>query len=154
MALTDLISEDVINVSLTSDNKSAVLRELVQILKDAGKIDDFDAVLDAIVEREEKQSTGLELGIAVPHGKSASVKSLVIAMGISQGGIDFDSIDGKPAKLFFILVAPPNQPGPHVAALAEIAKLSQSSEHYNKILNTASAQEVIKLLHERYKVTF
>jgi len=148
MPLNDLITEDVIKVPLTSDDKPAVLRELVQILKDTGKIDDYDAILDAIVEREEKQSTGLESGIAVPHGKSPSVKNLVIAMGISQNGIEFNSIDGKPAKLFFILIAPPNQPGPHVAALAEIARLSQSHDHYNKILNAASAQEIIELLNK------
>lgn len=148
MALVDLISEDVIKVPLSSDNKPAVLRELVQILKDSGKIDDFDASLEAIITREDKQSTGLERSIAVPHGKTEAVKILTISIGISPKGIDFESLDGNPAKLFFLLLAPPNQPGPHVEALAEIAKLSKSQAFCNSLINAGSAKEVVELLRE------
>ena len=148
MSFIDLITEDVIKVPLQSTSKPAVLRELVQILKDAGKIDDFDAALGAIVEREDKQSTGLEKGIAVPHGKTASVKSLVTAIGISKDGIDFNAIDGNPTKLFFLLIAPPNMPGPHVEALAEIAKLSRSPVFCDALANTRNAKEVVELLKE------
>ena len=148
MSFIDLITEDVIKVPLQSASKPAVLRELVQILKDAGKIDDFDAALGAIVEREDKQSTGLEKGIAVPHGKTASVKSLVVAIGISKDGMDFNAIDGNPTKLFFLLIAPPDKPGPHVEALAEIAKLSRSPAFCNALVNAKNAKEVVELLKE------
>ena len=148
MTFLDLITEDVIKVPLVSTTKPAVLRELVQILKDAGKTIDFDAALGAILEREEKQSTGLEKGIAVPHGKTASVKSLVTAIGVSKEGIEFNAIDGKPTNLFFLLIAPPNMPGPHVEALAEIARLSRSPAFCNALINARTPREVVDLLKD------
>jgi len=148
MALVDLINEDVVKVPLASENKPEVLRELVQILKDAKQINDFDSVLKAIIEREDKQSTGLEAGIAVPHGKCNSVQRLKIAIGISPDGIEFNSLDGNPSHLFFLLIAPPNQPGPHVEALAEIAKLSLSKNFCTSLINAKSSKEVVELLRE------
>jgi fructose-specific phosphotransferase system IIA component len=148
MALMDILSEEIVKIPLTSTNKPDVLRELVQVLKDAGKIDSFDKVLAAIHEREKLQSTGLEKGIAVPHGKTDAVKKLVVAVGISKAGIEFNALDQQPSKLFFMLVAPPNQPGPHVEALAEIARLSRSPAFCNAIIAAQSPQEVIRLLTE------
>lgn len=148
MALVDLISSEVVKVPLTADNKPAVLRELIQILKDSGKIDDFDNVLEAIHKREEMGSTGLELGIAVPHAKTEEVKSLTVAIGISPEGIEFESLDGKPSQLFFLMLAPPNQSGPHIEALAEIAKLSRSRAFISTLINARSSQEVVELFRE------
>ena len=83
MALIELVSENIVKIPLESTDKPDVLRELVQILKDAGEIDDYDSVLRAVQDREDKQSTGLEDGIAVPHCKTDSVKSLKLAIGIA-----------------------------------------------------------------------
>ncbi len=146
MSLIDLIEEKVVKTPLESEDKPEVLRELVQILKDAGEIDDYDAVLKAVQEREDKQSTGLELGIAVPHCKSAAVTSLKFAMGIAPQGIDFDAMDGQPSKLFFLLVAAPDQPGPHVEALSEIAKLARSKAFCKALVAAENAQEVVELM--------
>jgi len=148
MALVDLISSEVVKVPLTADNKPAVIRELVQILKDSGKIDDFDNVLEAIHKREEMGSTGLELGIAVPHAKTDAVKNLTVAIGISPEGIDFGSLDSKPSQLFFLMLAPPDQSGPHIEALAEIAKLSRSTAFISTLINARSSQEVVELFRE------
>ena len=146
MALIDLVVEKIVKVPLESQDKPDILRELVQILKDAGEIDDFDAVLKAVQEREDKQSTGLEKSIAVPHAKSVSVPRLKLAIGIAPEGIDFDSLDGEPSKLFFLLVAAPDQSGPHVEALAEIAKLANSKSFCKALINSDSAQEVVELM--------
>ncbi len=146
MALLDMISEKIVKVPLVSKDKPDTLRELIQILKDAGEIDDLNAVLKAVQEREDKQSTGLERGIAVPHGKTAVISSLKLAVGIAPQGIDFDSLDGKPSKLFFLLLAPPNQSGPHVQALAEIAKLARSQAFCEALVHTENAREVVKLM--------
>jgi nitrogen PTS system EIIA component len=146
MALIKLVQEKVIKTPLESKDKPDVLRELVQILKDAGEIDDFDAVLKAIQEREDLQSTGLEGGFAVPHNKTTAVSSLKLAIGIAPDGIDFDSLDGQPSKLFFLLVAPENQAGAHVGALGEIAKLSQSKAVCKALVGAADAKEVVELL--------
>ena len=146
MALIDLVVEKIVKIPLDSQDKPDILRELVQILKDAGEIDDFDAVLKAVQDREDKQSTGLEKGIAVPHCKSAAVASLKLAIGIAPQGIDFDSMDRQPTNLFFLLVASPELSGPHVEALAEIAKLARSNSFCKAMVNAESAKEVVELL--------
>lgn len=146
MALIDMIVEKVIKTPLVSKDKPDVLRELVQILKDAGEIDDFETALKAVQEREDKMSTGLEKSIAVPHAKTEAVSSLKLAIGIAPEGIDFDSLDQEPSKLFFLLLAPPGQAGPHVEALSEIAKLAKSTAFCKALINADNAQEVVELM--------
>ena len=146
MALIDMVTEEIVKIPLESTDKPDVLRELVRILKDAGQIDDFDAVLGVVQEREDKGSTGLEKGFAVPHAKSPAVCSLKLAIGIAPDGIDFDSLDKQPSKLFFLLVAAPDQSGPHVEALGEIAKLSRSNALCKALANADNAAEVVELL--------
>ena len=146
MALIDMVTERIVKIPLESKDKPDVLRELVRVLKDAGEIDDFDAVLKVVQEREDKGSTGLEKSIAVPHAKTPAVSSLKLAIGVAPEGIDFDSLDRQPSKLFFLLVAAPDQSGPHVEALAEIAKLSRSNAFCRALVNADSAAEVVELL--------
>lgn len=146
MAVIELVSEEIVKTPLVSTDKPDVLRELVQILRDAGRIDDFDAVLRAVQTREDQMSTGLEGGIAVPHAKSSAVSTLTMAIGIAPGGIDFHSMDGNPTQLFFLLVAPPDKAGPHVQALAEIAKLAQSKAFCRALIHAESPAEVVELL--------
>jgi fructose-specific phosphotransferase system IIA component len=146
MSLIDMVEEKIVKIPLESTDKPDVLRELVRILKDADEINDFDAVLKAVQEREDKQSTGLEKYIAVPHAKTTAVSSLKLAIGIAPEGIDFDSLDGEPSKLFFLLVAAPDQSGPHVEALAEIAKLANSKSFCKALINSDDAREVVELM--------
>jgi fructose-specific phosphotransferase system IIA component len=146
MAFVDLVKEKIVKLPLKSNNKPDVLRELTQILKDAGEINDFDAVLKAVQERENKLSTGLENGIAVPHCKTEAVSSLKLAIGIAPQGIDFDAFDKQPSKLFFLLLAPVGQSGPHVEALAEIAKLTQSKAFCKMLIAAENPREVVELI--------
>ena len=146
MALIDMVMEKIVKIPLESKDKPDVLRELVQILKDAGEIDDFNTVLKAVQEREDKQSTGLEKSIAVPHAKTTAVSSLKFAIGLAPQGIDFDSLDGELSKLFFLLVASPGQAGPHVEALAEIAKLASSTSFCKALIRSENAREVVELM--------
>jgi mannitol/fructose-specific phosphotransferase system IIA component (Ntr-type) len=146
MNLIDLVTEKIIKVPLESRDKPDVLRELVQILKDAGEIVDFENTLKAVQDREDKQSTGLTDGIAVPHAKTTAVTSLKLAIGIAPEGVDFDSMDKKPSKLFFLLLASPGMSGPHVEALAEIAKLSRSNAVCRALVAAQNAKEVVELL--------
>lgn len=146
MAVIELMSEEIVKTPLTSRDKPDILRELVQVLKDAGRIEDFDAVLKAVQDREDQMSTGLQGGIAVPHGKTAAVDSLKMAIGIAPEGIDFNALDGNPTNLFFLLVAPPDKAGPHVQALAEIAKLAQSKAFCRALIHAKDAAEVVELM--------
>lgn len=148
MALIDLIEPEIIKVPLQSHGKSEIIRELIEVLKTAGKITEIQPVYEAIMERESRGSTGLEKGIAVPHAKSDSVSSLKIALGISPEGVDFEALDGQPSHLFFLIVAAPDQSGPHIEALAEIARLTRSSMFCRMLCEAASPEEVVRLIKE------
>jgi fructose-specific phosphotransferase system IIA component len=148
MALLDLISEDIIKVPLVSTSKPEVIKELIQVLKDTGKIGDDAKVYEAIMKREDMGSTGLERGIAVPHAKTDQVKTLTIAIGIAPSGVEFDAIDGEKSKIFFLILAPPDQSGPHIEALADIARITRS-EAFCRLLNASkSAKEVVDMFCE------
>ncbi len=148
MALIDLMTKEIIRVPMSAKTKPEVIRELVDVLKDAGKVSEIDPIVDALMERERKGSTGLEMGIAVPHCKTPLVKDMVLAIGIAPDGVDFDSLDGEPSKLFFLLLAPPDQSGPHIEALSEIARLAQSSSFYRALVESRNAEEVVELFAE------
>jgi fructose-specific phosphotransferase system IIA component len=145
MALVDLITTEVVKVPLTARDKPGVIEELIQVLVDAGKITDREKVLDAIHKREAMGSTGLEFGIAIPHAKTEAVKECIMAIGISPQGIEFDALDGKLSTLFFMILAAPDQSGPHIEALAEIAKLSKSKAFLSALIAASSAEEVVEL---------
>ncbi|MBN2534799.1 MAG: PTS sugar transporter subunit IIA [Spirochaetales bacterium] len=148
MALVELINEDVVKVPLESTEKKAVIKELLQILVDAGKISNLETANEAILERESRGSTGLENGIAVPHAKSQEVNSLAIAIGISPRGVDFEAFDRKLSYLFFIILAPMDQTGPHLAALAEIAGMTKSGLFCRRLIEAKSPKEVVALFQE------
>ena len=148
MALIDLITEDVVRVPLKSTTKSEVLQELVDVLARAGKINGTEKVLDALQKRESLGSTGLENGIAVPHCKTDAVESLTMAIGIAPQGLDFEALDGNPSTLFFCMLAPPDQSGPHIEALSEIARLTQSQSFCRLLLASRSPEEAVELFRD------
>lgn len=148
MALIDLITPEVIKVPLSSTTKSGVLKELTELLVSAGRIEEAGPVLDSLQQRESLGSTGLEKGIAVPHCKTTAVETLTLAIGIAPGGIDFDAIDGQPSTLFFCMLAPPDQSGPHIEALSEIARLTQSQSFCRVLVASKNPNEVVELFRD------
>ncbi len=144
MALADKLSIKIIKAPLESSEKSEVIRELVDVLLEAGLIEDAEAALDVVIKREESGSTGLGMGIAVPHAKTDMVPEFTLALGVAPEGIDFDSLDGQPAKLFFLILVPPNMPGPHSDALMEIARISMNTSLLNTLCAARSAEEVLE----------
>jgi len=148
MSLIELIDENVVKVPLAASTKNDVISELLDLLVDGGKVRNRDRALDALLERESQGSTGLESGIAVPHAKTDAVDSLVVAIGVSPAGIDFQALDGQPSRLFFLMLAPPDQSGPHIEALAEIARLARSQAFIRALIASGSAKDVIDLLSE------
>ena len=148
MAIVDLIATDVVRVPLKSKTKTEVIRELIDVLNKAGKINDAESVFKAVIARENMGSTGLEKGIAVPHAKTEKVKNLTLAIGIAPDGVDFDSLDGEQSKLFFLLLAQPSQSGPHIEALAEIARITRSQSFCRLLINAKTPEEVVELFKE------
>jgi mannitol/fructose-specific phosphotransferase system IIA component (Ntr-type) len=148
MALIDRISPGVIKVPLAESTKEGVIRELVQLLVGAGKVKDLAKSYEAVLSREALASTGLENGIAVPHAKTQSVADLCVAIGISPKGVDFGALDGKPSYLFFLLLAPPDKSGPHIEALAEIARMTRSPSFTRALRGSTTAEQVMGLFKE------
>ena len=149
MNLHQLLEESYIKVPLESKTKEEVLRELVDLLCESHNIGDREEIYDAIKERESAMSTGIGNSVAVPHCKCSRVDRLVAFLGISNAGIDFDSLDEKPAKIFFILVAEENNPGPHIKALAKLSRLLSSSSLREELINAKDAAEVLSVIKAR-----
>jgi mannitol/fructose-specific phosphotransferase system IIA component (Ntr-type) len=105
--------------------------------------------LDAVLVREKTKSTGIGSGIAIPHGKCAAVKELVMAIGLTSEPLDFESVDGKPVRIIFLLVSPADQTGPHIQALAKISRLMLDDEFKQELEGARSAEEVYELLDRK-----
>ena len=148
MTLPDIISEKVVRVPLISYTKTEVIKELIHVLKNAGKISEFEATYDAVIARENLGPTGLEGGIAVPHAQTAAVQNLTVALGISPDGVDFGAVDGKPSQLIFLILSHPDQSGPYLELLAEIARMTQYKSFCDMLISAASAKEVMNIFHE------
>ncbi|MFW5801413.1 MAG: cation:proton antiporter [Spirochaeta sp.] len=138
-----ILEIDCISLQLRSTEKKGVIVELVEILQRAGKLQDKDAVLEAVLEREESMSTGMQHGVAIPHGRSEGVRRLSVAVGLSPAGIDFKSLDEKPTKVVFLIVSPEREPGPHLQVLSGIAGVLNTDEAVNEIASSSSRADLI-----------
>ena len=141
-----VLSKDTIIMKLKSDSKDGVIEELIDILASSGKIKDRKAALKAVIDREKKMSTGLQNGIAIPHGKTDTIESLVAAIGISTAGIPFESLDGQPSQIILLTVSPASRTGPHIQFLADVSRVLHNEETRKRVLNATHEEEVLELL--------
>ena len=146
MNLKKILSTDCILPDLKADSKNGVIEEMITGLSAAGKISAHDAVLNAVLAREAKMSTGMQNGIAIPHAKTDDVSQLVAAIGIHRAGVDFQSMDKKPAHIFIMTLSPETRTGPHIQFLAEISKLLCKPDLREKLLQAQTADEILNLL--------
>ena len=146
MNLKTVLTKETICLHLKGTTKEAIINELLDILVESKKIDNREAAYAAIMDREQKMSTGMKHGIAIPHGKSPTVLDLVACVGISDVPVDFDSLDNEPCRIFIMTLSPVEKTGPHLQFLAEISLLFKSSEKRNEILKAESEEDVLKVL--------
>jgi mannitol/fructose-specific phosphotransferase system IIA component (Ntr-type) len=104
-----------------------------------------------VLDREKIMSTGIGDGIAIPHGKSDAVTGLAAALGIHKRGVDFESLDGEPAYVFFLLVSPADVSGPHIKALARISRLLKNDEFKNKLIDASTSEEILEIIETAEK---
>jgi len=150
MKFSDFVAADAIRSTVAADTKEGVIREMAQSLVDAGKIaaGELESIVKAIMKREDLGSTGIGRGVAVPHTKHPSVNRLVGTVAVSPEGINFESLDGEPVRLFFLLVSPPDRPGDHLRALENISRQLRD-EAFCKVLKSAKGPtEIQQLLEE------
>src|SRR3954454_7865735 len=150
MKFSDFINVASIKANLEADEKSSVIRELVESLAAAGAVaaDDVPGIVAAIMKREELGSTGIGRGVAVPHTKHPSVERLVGTVGVSLEGVDFNSLDGDKVQLLFLLVSPPDRPGDHLRALENISRQLRDETFCRFLKQARSARDIQLLLNE------
>lgn len=148
MKLSDILDPQTVKVGLEAQDKEEAFEELVDLLMRCGGISDREAALQAIHVREELGSTGIGEGIGIPHGKSSAVARLVAALGVSADGIEFDSMDGEPVYVVFLLLAEADNPGPHIQALASIAQLVRVAGFSRKLREAATPADILDLIRE------
>jgi mannitol/fructose-specific phosphotransferase system IIA component (Ntr-type) len=146
MKLIDLLDERVVKVGVEAEDKEELFAEMIESLVRAGRVEDRDRALNAILAREEMATTGIGSGVAVPHGKEHSIKSLSAALGISKKGIEYDATDGEPVYLVFLVLAEANNPGPHVQCLGEIARLLQIPGLNERLRAAKTAREALDII--------
>lgn len=153
MKFSDFVAHDAIRSSVQANTKEGVIREMAQALVDAGRITagELDGIVKAIMKREELGSTGIGRGVAVPHTKHPSVDRLLGTVAVSQEGIDFDSLDGEPVQLFFLLVSPPDRPGDHLRALENISRQLRDDTFCRELKAATTPAEIQQLLEESDK---
>jgi PTS system nitrogen regulatory IIA component len=140
------LTVETISLDLRGNDKEEILAEMVDLLAASGHIRDKEAVLKAVTDREKRMSTGMQNGIAIPHGKTDSVDCLVAALGIKREGIDFGALDGQPSTIFVMTVSPDSRTGPHIQFLAEVSRPLNDASVRAKILSASTREEVLKLL--------
>ena len=146
MDLSQALTPEAIVLGLKGSTKVAVIEEMVDRLVAAGRIKDRQAALQAIMEREQKMSTGMQHGIAIPHGKTNTVDDLVALVGIKPEGMDFASLDGQPTRIFVLTLSPENRTGPHIQFLAEISRQLNDPQIREQLLQSSAVGEVFQLL--------
>lgn len=148
MKIMEILVKDAVILDLESDSKSEVLAEMARALAKAVPALDADRLLDVLVEREGLQSTGIGEGVAIPHGKMAGLGSLSASFARSRKGLDFDSIDGQPTQLFFLLVVPEHSGGQHLKALARISRFFRDPTFRSRMLEAEGLDEIFAAIDE------
>jgi mannitol/fructose-specific phosphotransferase system IIA component (Ntr-type) len=152
----DLLTEELITTSLQAADRDGVIAELVGMLVAQGLVDASGQpqVMEALLTREGSQSTGLGAQVAIPHGLSEEVDDVVAALGIHQGGVEWDALDGEPVKLVILLVVPPNRFQSHVRTLAGIARVLNDPSLRALLLEASDPRTVLDILIEREEAAF
>jgi nitrogen PTS system EIIA component len=152
MQLDQIFKVEFINANLQARNKDEALAELVNTIIRGGLKLDYSHIIDVLKQRENLGSTGIGDGVAIPHGKIAELDDIVVAFGRSIDGIPYDSMDGKPVYLFFLLLAPENSAGQHLKILAKISKMLKDTNFRKKLLKAKSQSDLYKAIIDQEDV--
>ena len=148
MKIQDLLRKDVMLLDLQATEKTAVIEEMIKSLVDHGYVTDFETFKEGILAREALTSTGLGEGIAMPHSKNSAVKEATVLFAKSNKGVDYESLDGQPTDLFFMIAAPEGANDTHLAALAELSQYLMKDGFADKLRKVSSPDEVIALFDQ------
>ncbi|MFN3134398.1 MAG: PTS sugar transporter subunit IIA [Candidatus Kryptonium sp.] len=145
MKISDILTEDFVIVGLDVSSKEDAINALIDLVAKSDRVININKVREAVFEREKIMTTGVGKGFAVPHGKTDAVTDIVAAFAITKKPIDYDSLDGEPVRLIFLLVGRDNMVGPHIKLLSRISKLMNDNNFRDKLLNAKEPKEVVEL---------
>lgn len=145
MKILEVLNKEAILVDLKANDKKGVLDELVAPVAKIAEVDHRDLVA-VLLEREQLGSTGIGGGIGIPHGKLKNLENLVLGFGLSHNGVDFESMDGRPTHIFFLLITPDTSTGLHLKLLARISRLLKKDPFKEKLLRATRREEIIKAI--------
>ncbi|KAF5042152.1 MAG: PTS sugar transporter subunit IIA [Spirochaetales bacterium] len=150
MNILDVLDKNLVKVPLMHTDKRGIINELVEVIAKAKgySTQQFEQILDAVLNRESLGSTGIGNGIAIPHAKTDVVKQVVMVVGISRFPVDFDSPDGQKSRIFFLVLAPSKQASAHVELLASIARTCTSQVFRRMLEQARDSEEVVRLFME------
>jgi PTS system fructose-specific IIC component/PTS system nitrogen regulatory IIA component len=146
MFLQDLFSPEYVKVGLEAEDKDEVFEELADHLCQGDHSNLRDEVLEAVMEREAKMSTGIQKGIAIPHGKSSAIGSIRGVLGISKKGVEYDALDGEPVYLLFMIIAPPTDSEKHLHILKRVAELLENPQFCIELQAQGDAQGAFRVI--------
>ncbi|OJH16844.1 PTS fructose transporter subunit IIA [Bacillus obstructivus] len=147
MKIIELLTKDTISLSINSTEKMDAIEELVSVLDSANKLNDRAEFKKAILKREEQSTTGIGEGIAIPHAKTKAVKQAAIAFGRSSNGVNYDSLDGQPSHLFFMIAAPEGANNTHLEALSRLSTILLKQEVRQLLLEANSEDDVLNIIN-------
>ena len=146
MFLQEVFQPEFIKVEIEAEDKDEAFEELVDYFCHVEKLNARDEILDALIEREAKMSTGIHKGIAVPHGKTNVVEKVRGVLGVSRKGVDYDALDGEPVYLLFMLIAPREDSEKHLRILKRLAELLENPQFYTDLVAQRNSQDVYKVI--------
>ena len=151
MKITDLLKKDSIDLNVEASNKEEILKKAVELMNKNGNIIDKDRYLELVMKREEEGSTGIGEEIAIPHGKGDSISAPGLAAMVIPNGVDFESLDGKPVKLLFLIAAPNTKDNVHLEVLSRLSTLLMDEKFRKELLNAKSKEEFLKIIDQAEK---
>jgi nitrogen PTS system EIIA component len=147
MKILDVLSLDAVNIDLKAKDKKGVLDELAAPMAKLSGASHEDLVR-VLIERERLGSTGIGGGIGIPHGKLETIHTLLLGFGLSRRGVDFESMDGRPTHLFFLLLTPESSAGLHLKLLARISRLLKNDDFKIQLMQATTAEDVLTVIRE------
>lgn len=146
MNLLDIITSECVKAPLEATDKRGAIDELVDLLAEHGKIEQPDALKNAVWTREQTRTTGIGHGLAIPHGKADGLSDIVMAIGKPAVPMDFEAIDGQPVQLIVLLASPPDKNSDHIQALARVSRLMTVEDFRQKVYEAKNGEEIWELL--------
>jgi len=146
--ISELLTDELINLNLSSKNKEDVFGELADMVHRAKKVSDRDAFLRSLMKRENLESTGIGKGLAIPHARTDTVEGVVMAFARSERGVDFQSLDKKPAHLIFLIASPEREKSIYIKVLARTSRLLRNDKFRQQLMKASSPEEVIQLIEK------